>query len=120
VGQGWLARGFENKERNAPSVAAKKEFKVVSMRVFLIQTSQTGRFAMPWRVPGGLCASVAKPITPRVGRFVAGLQRKEISAAVFFALALALWCNSSSFLNGGLAWVFKAPEPYVQLWSNSQ
>jgi len=113
VRQGWLARVFENKVRNALSAAAKKEFNGVSMRVFLIQTSQTGRFAMPWRVPGGLYDSVAKPITPRVGRFVAGLQRKEISTDIFFALALALWCNRNSFLNGRLARVFKALVPYV-------
>ena len=75
---------------------------------------------MPVRVPGGLFASVATASAPEAGRFVAGLQRKEISAAVFFALALALWCNSSSFLNGRLARVLKALEPYVQLWSNSQ
>jgi hypothetical protein len=106
--------------RNAPSVAAKKEFKVVSMRIFRVQTSPTGRFAMSVRLPGGLYASVATANAPKAGRFVAGLQRKEISADVFFALAPALWCNSSSFLNGRLARVFKAPEPYVQLWSNSQ
>jgi hypothetical protein len=90
------------------------------MRFFRIQTSQMSRLAMPGRVPGGLFASVATASAPEAGRFVAGLQRKEISAAVFFALALALWCNSSSFLNGRLARVLKALEPYVQLWSNSQ
>jgi hypothetical protein len=83
------------------------------MRFFRIQTSQTGRLAMPGRVPGGLFASVATANAPEVGRFVAGLQRKEISAAVSFALAPALWCNSNSFLNGRLARVFKALEPYV-------
>jgi hypothetical protein len=86
------------------------------MRFFRIQTSQTsptGRLAMPGQVPGGLYASVATVHAPKAGLFVAGLQRKEISAAVFFALAPALWCNSNSFLNGRLARVFKALEPYV-------
>ena len=68
---------------------------------------------MPGRLPSGLCASVATAHAPKAGLFVAGLQRKEISAAVFFALAPALWCNSSSFLNGRLAQVFKDLEPYV-------
>jgi hypothetical protein len=120
VGQGWLARFFENKVRNAESAAAKTVFKGVSMLNFRVQTSQAGRFAMPRQLPGGLCASVATAHARKACRFVAGLQRKEISAAVFFALARALWCNSSSFLNGRLARGLKVLEPYVQLWSNSQ
>jgi hypothetical protein len=84
--------------------------------------NQAKKAALPCqgRLPIGLFASVATAHAPKAGWFVAGLQRKEISAAVFFALALALWCNSSSFLNGRLARNFKSPEPYVQLWSNSQ
>jgi hypothetical protein len=87
---------------------------------FVFNQAKQAGFAIPRQLPGGLCASVATAHARKACRFVAGLQRKEISAAVFFALALALWCNSSSFLNGRLAWGFKAPEPYVQLWSNSQ
>ena len=75
--------------------------------------AKTGRLARPGRVPGGLFASVATANAPEAGWFVAGLQRKEISAAVSFALAPALWCNSNSFLNGRLARVLKALEPYV-------
>jgi hypothetical protein len=61
------------------------------MLIFRVQTSQIGRLSMPRRLPGGLGASVATAHAPKAGRFVAGLQRKEISAAVFFALALAIW-----------------------------
>jgi predicted porin len=56
---------------------------------------------------------------PWLSDVVALMQRKNIIASVFFAMAVFVWCNSDNFrkeVGPGILIL----EPYVQLWRNSQ